>query len=328
MIALGARARAGGRHRQCQARCRCPIRPVPPISGIACSASAPASRCGLRAAPTEARTRRCWRRTRQARTTHADLVLVLAPRHPERVAEVMTLVAARGSDGGPAQRAVRRAAARRADHRARHRRRAGRSSTRSPTSCSWAAASWPSAATTCWSPPCAASRCSSVPTPTTSARRRRCCSTPAGRPSCTTPASSRPSCSSCSPTPTFAAAGAPPPARRPRRGTAPPARRSIWSRAICTAGAGDVSGRGRLVQGWERGFTAGADGGAGRAGRKLPRTAGRPRVALRARRTSQHMHSTAQWSRSATSPSGARARRRRSSWRCARSLTSATGRPS
>jgi 3-deoxy-D-manno-octulosonic-acid transferase len=33
---------------------------------------------------------------RQARTTHADLVLVLAPRHPERVGEVMKLVAARG----------------------------------------------------------------------------------------------------------------------------------------------------------------------------------------------------------------------------------------
>ena len=144
---------------------------------------------------------------------------------PERVGEVMALVAARRSGRGPAQRAVRRAPS------------AGApvivldtvgelAQLYSIADVVFVGGSLVAARRPQRAGARAARQAGALRSPhrRTSARRRRCCSRRRRRPSCTTPASSRPSCS-----PLLADAdlrdppGRPPPARRPPRVTAPPA---------------------------------------------------------------------------------------------------------
>ena len=198
---------------------------------------------------------------RQARTTRPDLVLVLAPRHPERVGEVMKLVAARGLAAVRRSElsGVQRPGA--PDHRARHRRRAGpalldrrrRVRGRQPRGLRR-----PQHAGARPARQAGALRSPHLELPRgggDAARRRR------RRRRARRRRARAPSCSSCSPTPTCAS----------RRGAA--AREAAASRHGAARTTLDLVARypvpgarrrerrgDRLVQGWERGFTAGADG--------------------------------------------------------------------
>ncbi len=262
------------------------------------------------------------------RATRPDLALVIAPRHPERVGEVIGAgdgARLRPRSGAASCRAPRRIAATHRD-RARHGRRAGpalldrrrRVRGRQPR-----AVRRPQHAR---AGRCAASPCCSGPTRRTSARRRRCCSTAAAVVVVHDAGELGAELSRLLDDPVLRATPVRSRARgRRAHGTARSAAPSTSSRAICIrrrrrerAPAGCVAGLGarlhrrRRRRCWPR-WPAAIAGCSARA-------SGSTRAAC-----SPRARSTARWSRSATSPSAAPARRRRSSWRCGRSPSSGIG---